>query len=298
MPIKPNLLDLNVRNERLRPEHERIRKSLLIRQPGVDNIPERLVRDYPPGVMSMTRAAWKHRTWHEHQSAAVFSAIFPQLIEAGASIEYKTTILRCAMDEIHHAELCARVLGLLGGEPVVEADLELTPAPRHADAPLRSRPLRNLIFASCMSETIGGALQAAQRELTEEPYIREVLDQLSGDEVLHARIGWLYLGDVWPGLDTEERKAVLDYLPLAFSSIESAMLGVMPLGPPPPADLEPHLRSLGWISGDEAREILYQVIDEVVVPQLESVMGSPVREAWKIRSSARTGGVSAAPIRY
>ncbi len=270
----------------LRAEHDRLLRVALRR---AKRPPEAtgLVGTYSPRAIELAVASWRLRALHEHQSSAVFARLLPQLIEAEASIEYETTVLRMAMDEIHHAALCASVVELLGADPTVEADLATKPLPEHADASRLECALRNVMFVGCMSETIALALLTEERELTTEPAIRHVVAQLAADETLHAKLGWSFLAETWPRLDDAARERMTRYLPVALGYLEHEMLGAMPLPrDPPSADVAEEARALGVLDAREARALLYEVIAAVVLPRLED-HGLPAQEAWTARRHPR-----------
>ncbi len=271
----------------LRTEHERLVRTALRRGDEAPEIPEgvRYEGDASPRAKEIAREAWRARALHEHQSSCVFSRLLPQLIEAEASVEYKTVILRSAMDEIRHASLCLDVVRYLGGTPEIESDLATVPLPEHAGRTPRERALRNVIFASCLSETISTSLLAEEREVTTEPRIHRVVEQLSADEILHAKLGWSLLADWLPILTSDEREGLSRYLPVALGTIEAKMLAAMPLPPPMSEELRAELASLGAIDGKDGREILYAVIEDVVVPRFEE-LGLPGKKAWADKRAA------------
>lgn len=278
-------LRLGVGDSPLRTEHERLVRTALKRGDPAPEIPDgvRLEGARSEPAVRIAREAWRARALHEHQSACVFSRLLPQLIEAEASIEYKSVVLRAAMDELRHASLCLQVVSYLGGAPELEADLATLPLPEHAGRTPRERALRNVIFASCLSETISTSLLAEEREETTDPRIRRVVEQLSADEILHAKLGWSLLGEWLPLLDADERAGLERYLPLALGTIEAKMLEAMPLPPRPlPEALVRELAGLGAMDGHVAREILYAVLEDVIVPRFEE-LGLAAAAAWKAR---------------
>lgn len=281
-------LRLGVGTSPLRTEHERLIRTALRRgaEDDLPEIPEGLrLEGISPVARQISIEAWRARALHEHQSSCVFSRLLPQLIEAEASIEYKTVVLRAAMDEIRHASLCMQVVRYLGGEPVIEASLATEALPEHPNRTPRERVLRNVIFASCMSETVSTSLLAEERELTTEPRIQRVVEQLSADEILHAKLGWALLEEWLPQLTDDERDGLSRYLPVAFGVIEQKMLNAMPVGTPFPEGLRDELRGLGAIEGHEGREILYAVLEGVVAPRLDE-LGLPGVRAWNERKTS------------
>lgn len=270
--------------------HERIIDSML----GGDTpqAPElrdddELEGDYHPMALKASAATWRKRMVHEYESAAVFAQIVPQLMEGGATIDFKTTVLRCAMDEFRHATLCAQVVEFLGADHRAEVDVELEPVPRHEDATRRVGALRNLLFAS-LTETISMGLLTEERERVKEPFIARVLRRLAADESLHARVGWTYLADVHEDLSDEERQAMRDYMPVALGQMEAELLASMPVKPgsSPPQEVLDDLFALGFSESRRAREMLYDGIHEVVLPRLDA-FDLKATEAWEERTTAR-----------
>ncbi len=278
-------LRLGVGESPLRGEHERLLRTALKRGEPAPEIPPdaKLEGGYSEIAVRLAREAWRARSLHEHQSACVFSRLLPQLIEAEASIEYKSVVLRAAMDEVRHGSLCLQIVSYLGGEPEAEGDLATLPLPEHTGRSPRERALRNVIFASCLSETIGTSLLAEEREETREPRIRRVVEQLSADEILHAKLGWALLGEWLPALTPDERAGIERYLALALGTIEAKMLEAMPIPRRPlPAALVAELAALGAMDGHVAREILYAVLEDVIVPRFEE-LGIGAAAAWASR---------------
>lgn len=280
-------LRLEVGGSPLRAEHDRLLRSALRRG---DKDPEGAFDDaqlegtYSKRAVSIAQNTWRARVVHEHHSAAVFSRLLPQLMEAEAPLEFKTTVLRMSMDELRHASLCAKVVELLGGDPVVETELRTQALPEHEDATRVEAALRNVMFVGCMSETVSISLLTEERELTREPVIRRVVDQLAADEVLHAKLGWSYLGATWPDLDDAQRRRTNEYLPVAFGYLEAKMLGAMPdVGEVEPA-LADELEALGCMMPADGRELLYATVEEVIAPRLRDY-GLDAIAAWNARAT-------------
>lgn len=264
-------------------EHQRLINRLLRRGDSAPEIPadERLEGDFHPDAVRLARDNWRERMVHEHASAAVFTQLVPQLMEAEAPLEIKTVITRSGMDELRHAALCGQVVAYLGGKPEADADLRIDPLPEHPDCGPRERALRNVFFASCLSETVSMALLTEEREFVEDRRIDRVLRQLAGDESLHARVGWVYLSHCWEQMDDAARHKLQDYLPTALAYFEERMLEAMPLGDIP-ADILEDARKLGFSESKQARSLLYDTIESVILPQLDAI-GLQARAAWDAR---------------
>ena len=274
-------LDLRVTDTPFAAEHRRLTHHGVRRNEGIPDQKQVLTGDWHPQAVVVARENWRARMAHEHESAAVFASMLPQFMEANLPIELKSSINRMALDELFHAELCARVVELLEGEPTVEIEPMLEPLPQHEDATRLEAALRNALFACALSETVSMALLTAERERCKEPFISEVLKQLTADEVTHGKIGWTVLAYALPLLDAPARQRTDKYLPIAFAHIERCMLDAMPLGGAP----EPIMRqaeALGVTDGAKAREVFYATMEQVIVPRLGE-LGLDSAYAWENR---------------
>ena len=264
-------------------EHDRILRGMLARkdespelQPG-----ERLEGEYHPRAIEISAINWRVRMVHEHRSAQTFANLLPLLNEAEAPLDFKTVVLRSAIDELRHAGLCANVLTLLGADPHAAADLTPEPPTLHEGLPPLEQALRNVVFVGCISETVAVGMLTEERDMTEEPFIRRALTQLLSDETLHARVGWAYLHDVWPQLDAAARSRTNDYVGRALGYyerciLESALPGNFS------DEVLADARRLGFSEPRNARELAYQTVEEVILPEL-AALGLDVREAWEQR---------------
>jgi hypothetical protein len=242
---------------------------------------------YEERTLAIARASWTERMRREHDSAAVFSRLLPQLMEAGATLDLKTAVLRMAMDELRHAGLCGAILELLGAKPEVETDLATVPLPEHEGCTPVERALRNIMFVGCLNETVGVAMLTEERALTKEPAIAAALEQLVADEVWHGKLGWLYLAEVWPTFDAEQRARTNAYLAFGLRYVEETVLA--PIARVRFDDgLTTELNALGIPAPQDMRELFYATMEEAVIPQLDA-QGLAASEAWAKRSAARGG---------
>lgn len=269
-------------------EHERLLRGLLSRRDEHPELTEAelgagLVGAYHPRAIDIAILNWRQRMAHEHRSAQTFANLLPNLIEAEAPLDFKTVALRSAMDELRHAALCAQVVELLGGDPTLELGLGPEPPTVHGDLPPREQALRNLVFVGCISETIAVGLLTEERDLSEEPFVRRALTQLLADETLHARVGWAYLAHTWPGLDADARARTTDYVGRALGYYEQCIIAsTIPgvFGEEVLADAQ----RLGFSEPRNAKQLAYQAIEEVVIPELAAA-GLDVGPRWRDRVS-------------
>lgn len=279
-------LSVAVSDSALRVEHERLLRVALRRGKEDDFLESRALIGgaYSELAMTAARSLWARRLVQEHQSATVFSRLLPQLIEAGAPLEFKTTLLRMSMDELHHAAICGRVLEALGALPEVQTDLATAALPEHADVSPIERAVRNVMFVCCLSETYAVAITAEERQQAREPIVQRAIERIHSDESLHARFGWLYLAHALPQFSAEAIMRTNAYLRVAFRYLEEKELAAMPLEQGFPAVLLEECAALGVSSTADARELFFQTIEDVIVPGL-SKLGLDAEFAWTQRGA-------------
>lgn len=241
-----------------------------------------LREQYAPDVAEAACINWRIRMINEHRSSGVFAGLQPQLMMAGSAFSTQTVVLRMAMDEIHHAELCGRVVTAFGGVARAEAEETLTPVPMHPGLSPLERVVRNALFIGCMAETVAVALVSHERNLATEPLVRWTLDQILGDEISHARFGWQFVADALPSLDAAARARIAQYLPVAFGYLEASENTFLPIGHDRSKELSLQREALGLCEGEEARSLFVETVETVVVPKLEA-MGLGAEEGWRRR---------------
>jgi len=279
------VLDLSVGTGPLRAEHERLLRTALRRG---DNTPERRadeqvdVAAYEAPALQAAHRVWRRRAFNEHQSAMVFTGLLPQLVEAEATLDMKTTVLRMAMDELRHGALCAGIVEAMGGDPALHADLEVRPLPEHPGCTPLERAMRNALFIGCLAETVAVAFTAEEREQTSEPLMRRAIEQISADETLHARFGWAFVSEAAPHLDEAARVRTNSWLRIALRYLEREEMLEVPDVRPPSDELREQGLALGVCDNGATRELFYETVREAILPGLEA-LGFGAHEAWRQR---------------
>jgi hypothetical protein len=213
---------------------------------------------------------------NEYSSHEVFLALGEQAFACGLGEDARRECLQFADEEKSHGALCGAVVTAFGEEAVANRS-SARPFPGHEAAPPRARVLRNVVSVCCLSETVAVALIGAERiEMPESP-LRDLLSRIYADEVGHARFGWRIMHSVAGDLDVEERAAVDRYLPVAFAHLEAHELAHLPARAAPTGG-----EAYGLCSGLDARELLYETIEGVIVPEL-GAMGFDASAAWRAR---------------
>ena len=235
---------------------------------------------YDPRAISRAIVSWRARMEGEHRSTTVFSSLAAQLVEANATLDAKTVMLRMAQDELRHTETCGQVVTALGGGTSAMMDVSVAKLARHRGCTPEERALRNVIYTTCLSEMIAVARLADELDATKDPFLRDATRRLLADEVLHGQFGFLYLESWTPWLDAhgEVRGSLELYLVHAFAVLEAALAGPKR----PRVTWTDDERALGLAGTTDPFTIFHETIAHAVVPGLER-FGIDASRAWKKR---------------
>jgi hypothetical protein len=229
------------------------------------------------GLRRAAQATWRGRMINEHESAAVFEGLAPQLRAAGAPERRVIECAKMAEEERLHGALCGAVLEALGGEArAIVPSPALLPA--HEDVERLEAALRNVLSVCCLSETVAVALINAERLDMPEGEVRSLLTRILADEVGHARFGWTWLAEVSSGLTADVRARLGAYLAVAFAHLEQHELAHLRGSTP----FSSEAAAIGVCSGEDARALFYETVSAVIVPRLEA-HGLPAERAWRER---------------
>lgn len=230
------------------------------RRPGIDRLPWGTLdaTTWPEDALLEARRVWTNGAFTEYASAAGFTALATALLESGAPIDLVAAAADCAVDEMLHAELAARLTMELGGAAPFVADLEKV-APVTSDARPLVRAAELAVKISCVGESLSVPALTTSLAGSTHPLVRAVLRRLLRDEGPHARIGDWFFGWASDRLDDQERAhlgrvasaAVAVYLPDE----------VTPCGCRPPAEL-------GGVLPTARRGLLAEAVRTKVIPGL------------------------------
>ena len=203
--------------------------------------------ELPDALRSDARAVWTRLAFVEYRSAAGMTAVAETLIAARAPLDLTAIASSFAFDELSHAEMCARVLGELGGaEPLYhlatdliwrKPSLRLSPLLRATDIVVR-------VF--CVAEAF--ALPMAQitaKQSSQLPLISAVLQRIAKDEASHASFGWTFLDWASQWLTTRQR----GYLAHAAQETIDAYRGMVD------ERTDDHGATLGWLSDQDFKAV-------------------------------------------
>lgn len=232
-----------------------------------------------PADLEAARRFWQRRMTAEHRSVQVFLHLAAQLIEIGATLDVTTVMVRLAQDELRHTEICGQLVVALGGDPSIEV-AEIRPLARHPGCTPLERVVRNVIYATCMSEMVATARQVDALEHTSDETARAVTRSILADEVLHGTYGFHFLDAQRSAIDAEPalRASLATYCRHAFAVLEREMDSPLRGRPRPTGGA----MALGVIDPVRAIEVFHGTITHAIIPGLER-HGIAAGEAWRTR---------------
>ena len=222
---------------------------------------------HAPEVLERARIVWSSIALAEYHAAGSFADVLGAVLAARAPLDIAVMAGDFVADELMHTELASRIAMELGGGAPVVVDFDemgMKPSAPNLDAFARANDL--VIRASCVTETISGAIAIETRAIVEQPLIRAVVEQIARDEARHMRFGWLYMDWAVVDMDDDERarlgRVVVEELEKLSPSWRRR-----------PGS--PHGRDFGWLDGDAFRaRMRTTILDDIVAP-LEK-LGIPV----------------------
>ncbi len=151
------------------------------------------VRIFPPSNIIAARKLWTMASFQEHRSAASAAETVRALVLARAPLDLVASASRFVLDELTHAELCARVAMALGGaaplfhdprQVIYRGDSRLSPLLEATDLVVRTY---------CVEESVAAPLLRATQRAAKVPLTKAVFGVLAKDEATHAAFGWALL---------------------------------------------------------------------------------------------------------
>ena len=220
-------------------------------------------RELSPAERESAIAGWTGRLNGEYVAAAHFSQLASALLVAGVPIEISACMSRIVGDELRHAELCARVVRHLGGEPCYR--WEQSPLLDFGDAEPLQAIFRHVLGLACLSETVSLAILDRNLAAADEP-IADVLRRIRADEAFHAEAGWAVATLVAEWLP---EGAVIAEIPRAIRALDDEFLRPVPGD----ARTTPALESLGSLAA-EAYASVVDVAKAAAIARLAALPGA------------------------
>ncbi|MFT5587526.1 MAG: hypothetical protein ACI9VR_005136, partial [Cognaticolwellia sp.] len=218
-------------------------------------------------------STWAFRASAERAAALRFERLACTLRAVQAPQTVVDLAQRAVVDERRHIGLCDGLATHFGwtGSP-------LPPGPHAPIGPSQAsageRLLYEMVSSCCLSETLNACMLRAILDRASSPMIRDTVRSILGDEVHHARLGWLYLEHARGG-DVGEFLGPL--LPRMLQGIGAEYIDA----PDPPGRDAPRLAAWGELDQESRSAIFHAAMRDVVLPGLERVkVPTGAARAW------------------
>lgn len=213
--------------------------------------------------------AWTWRREQEHLAVGTFARLAYEATAHGCEPATLALLTRAATDEVHHADVCRRVVEKHQGSLLPTA----MRGAAHADEPLAGRAteatdaalLLRVVELCCVSETMTGAYFTEMLEVATHPLGRAVVLSLLEDEIDHGRVGWAYLAAAC-------RDGRAGHVSAALPRILEHNVGFVFIDArdkPEPDD--PELDQHGYIGRTRAAEIYRHGLRSILLPGFEAL---------------------------
>jgi hypothetical protein len=146
-----------------------------------------------PDVLAGARRRWTELAFNEHRSIVLMAQLVQALGEVQAPLDLHSIACAFPLQELAHAEICARVVAQLGGAADIETATLETRLETPAGLTTAQRCHELVVRFCCVGETVSRCWLARMRQRVDHPLVRAVLSRILRDEARHSAFGWLYL---------------------------------------------------------------------------------------------------------
>lgn len=231
-------------------------------------------------VRAVAGKAWSFRHWVERDAEARFERLAGRLERIGTPAPLIVKAHEASRDEARHAARCAELAAKYGhallpdtGEPS-----EIAPAKLAS----RQRVLYE-VAAVCMAESESSVMLVTLLHHTKDPSMRRVLQELSKDEVAHARFGWAVLAS---HRSSDDLSFLARWIPWMLTTTAGDSFKRDHAGPE-----DPTLVEHGVLPYSMRRTVFIEALEDVIYPGLDSLaIDSGPSRAWlaKLVSAPKT----------
>jgi hypothetical protein len=211
---------------------------------------------YSSDLLARVAAGWRRLADDERRGVVAAARVTADLAAAAAPPALLATAARIVQDEVHHLEVCARVLEALDPEPQpAPRPLERAPGLSTTLATSETAMARTLVTELALGKPVAASAFASARAVVREPLLAWAYTELLHDETRHATFGAKAAAWVIRHWSTPQRQALwTDCLtngapPRAarLRDPEAEALGLLPgeIDGPLPRWILPHLAPLG-----------------------------------------------------
>ena len=160
---------------------------------------------------------WLGRASGELESTRSFRWIADVCEELGDASEFIALARRAVTDEERHGEICRRVASAYAGTDTIPPVSPPSTIELHTPDDPELAVTLYIIESCCLSESIGAVTIENTLAASTTPLAQTALRELLTDEVMHARMGWAYLGA--PELGGKHREALAEWLPITLDGM-------------------------------------------------------------------------------
>jgi hypothetical protein len=210
---------------------------------------------YSPDLLARVAAGWRRLAEDERRGVIAAARVTADLAAAGAPSPLLATAARVVQDEVHHVEVCARVLEAVDADPPVPDRVAPGPDLSTTLAGSETAVARTLVAELALGKPVAASAFAAARAVVREPLLAWAYTELLHDETRHATFGAKAAAWVIRHWSTQQRQALwteclTNGAPPRAARVrdpEAETLGLLPgeIDGPLPRWILPHLAPLG-----------------------------------------------------
>lgn len=213
-------------------------------------------------------ATWLFRRDIEIEAASMFHSMAEAMRRFSWPSALADAARQAARDEIHHATLCQDLVLSLDSEHTVHEMPDIRKYVFENEDAL----LYTAVSVGCVTESMSAALLLRMRETTTHSDCKNVVRQVLQDEIGHSRIGWEALRYC---SGNRSVRWLYEALPTMCQSARAEHIeDSMSLG---------DLSQYGILAAPEAKAILDQTEQEVILPGMRSLIGDNCDERQSVQ---------------
>lgn len=216
----------------------------------------------------MVRSAqrvWTEAAFQEHRTGAACAATLKALIAARAPLDLIAMACRFPLDEMAHVEMCARLVGELGGAVKILHDPKQLVLEPTSDARALMQAAELVVNNFCVGEALSIPVLRGSWHAAQHPLVRTVLARIVKDEAAHGQFGWLFLDWAVDELTDGERRQLAK---IARASMELLWQRWRDIDARPKA--KDDAQALGWMESNSYLTLCRRSMQTHVIEPLQA----------------------------
>jgi hypothetical protein len=233
---------------------------------------------FPQAAVDLALDSYIKSAAGEYGAIEVYAQLTSAMALAGLPIDLVTASGHICTDEARHADYAMKMAALLTDADVtVSVDKDSLQAHWKHGTSLEHID-EAVLHVAAVSETVACALVSACLDRATDATARTLLANVLADEVNHAHFGWYYLSWRSPQWSRAERQRLADRMATNVMAMERRYWE----GRDAPEHAAPAAHALGVLDSERQREAVRSVMEEEVVPALDT-LGLGASHAWRLR---------------